>query len=485
MSLICKSCNHINLDVALYCPNCGKKVIEEKEKKAKKIELERTSLSWLDIVLIFPLIILIIVLIILTAKDKNFIQLQDVFGNETIQKENDKYLLEVRATPSDSTISILESNQPYYKDILLDEGDYTIVVSHDGYKTFSKKIILKRNSYVTAKLEKNILEKTKKNIWECKIQWIIDNGEKYKPTNENLQTLSIELIDGADKLYLKTQNGESIYNYDHFIDLKDNNLGMEYTLGNRFISIFENKTLFLGSYEKGIDTKYYCQDMVLDIAKSVVPKNQKKPNSRTLETSIEKFSLTINPIPSKAQVRILNIKPRYYDGIKLKEGNYHIEISHDGYRTMKKWIKLDSDSSLDFQLKEISAIAIQSFDFSLHPGIGWRRNPYVGQEFNEKMDSFSDETFYLSISIPKEIYSDSSQKRDSYGRITFTVQNKWDDYHSGGNEYLIHLVPNDSNPFVFMDDIVILQGYYKIFNINGPRQGYMSINMRPARNHEL
>lgn len=357
MSLICKSCNHINLDITLYCANCGKKVVEE---KAKKIELERTSLSWIDIVLIFALIIFIIILIVLAEKDKNFIQLQDVFRNETIQKENDKYLLEVRARPSDSTISILESNQPYYKDMLLDEGNYTIIVSRDGYKTFSKKIILKRNSYVTAKLEKNILEKTKKNIWECKIQWIIDNGEKYKPTNENLQTLSIELIDGADKLYLKTQNGESIYNYNTFIDLKDNNLGMEYTLGNRFISIFENKTLFLGSDAKGIDTKYYCKDMVLDITKSLASKSQKKINTETVDRSNEKFSLIINPIPSKARVRILNIKPRYYDGIKLKEGNYHIEISHDGYRTMKKWIKLDSDSSLSFSLKEIRPIAIQS-----------------------------------------------------------------------------------------------------------------------------
>jgi hypothetical protein len=125
---------------------------------------------------------------------------------------------------------------------------------------------------------------------------------------------------------------------------------------------------------------------------------------------------------------------------------------------------------------------LKSFDFSLQPGIGSRRNPYIGKEFNDKMSSFLDKIIYLSIFIPKEIYRDTLQKRDTYGRIIFTVQNNLDDFGDGGSEYLIHLMPNDPDPFVFMGNIAILQGYYKVYDINGPRQGYMSINIRPARN---
>ena len=34
------------------------------------------------------------------------------------------------------------------------------------------------------------------------------------------------------------------------------------------------------------------------------------------------YGLTVNTTPSDAKVAIMNIKPRYYDGIKLKPGNY-------------------------------------------------------------------------------------------------------------------------------------------------------------------
>jgi hypothetical protein len=96
--------------------------------------------------------------------------------------------------------------------------------------------------------------------------------------------------------------------------------------------------------------------MILNIRKSSVSsKNQKnilREENKTIITPIKKFSLTINTIPSKARVRILNIKPKYYDGMKLKEENYRIEISHDGYKTVKKWIKLNHNTVLDFKLEE-------------------------------------------------------------------------------------------------------------------------------------
>jgi len=351
MSLVCKSCNHINLDIAVYCANCGAKLLIIKNKNEGNGSLKKETLKnnnqniniYLYLFTIFIIFFLIVVIFLPKNQETRTKELPKISSsNHTNNKPHsiNNFSLEVRATPSDSNISILELDKSYYKNMLLKEGDYTVTVSHDGYKTFSKKIILNHNSYVTAKLEKNILQKTnKKSIWKCKIKWIIDNGEKFKPTNKNLQTLSIELIDGADKLHLKTQNGESVYDYDSFIDLKDNNLGMNYTHGNRFIDIFENKTLFLGNNEKGIDTKYYCEDMILNIKKSTSSKNTKnisRDENKTIITPIEKFSLTINSTPLNAKIRILNIKPKYYDGIKLKEENYRIEISANGYKTMKK-----------------------------------------------------------------------------------------------------------------------------------------------------
>ena len=44
--------------------------------------------------------------------------------------------------------------------------------------------------------------------------------------------------------------------------------------------------------------------------------------------------------PKDARIRILNIKPKFYQGIELKPGKYHIEVSADGYEIIKKWVEI-------------------------------------------------------------------------------------------------------------------------------------------------
>lgn len=51
--------------------------------------------------------------------------------------------------------------------------------------------------------------------------------------------------------------------------------------------------------------------------------------------------LTINPIPAEARVRILNIKEKYSTGMSLAPAAYNVEISHPGYTTKTKWIRLN------------------------------------------------------------------------------------------------------------------------------------------------
>jgi len=66
------------------------------------------------------------------------------------------------------------------------------------------------------------------------------------------------------------------------------------------------------------------------------------------------YSLTINTTPYDAKVRILNIQPKYQHGIKLEKGSYHIEVSKDGYETIKQWISLNQDMTYTVELKKIS-----------------------------------------------------------------------------------------------------------------------------------
>ena len=52
------------------------------------------------------------------------------------------------------------------------------------------------------------------------------------------------------------------------------------------------------------------------------------------------YALTIRPTPADAQVKILNIKSKYQDGIKVEPGQYKIEVSKAGYNTFVGILKV-------------------------------------------------------------------------------------------------------------------------------------------------
>jgi hypothetical protein len=72
------------------------------------------------------------------------------------------------------------------------------------------------------------------------------------------------------------------------------------------------------------------------------------------------YSLTIGVTPRDATVKILNIKPKYYDGIKLERGDYHIRITKDGYKPVSRWINIKQDEYINIVLKKnIEVAAVQ------------------------------------------------------------------------------------------------------------------------------
>ena len=57
--------------------------------------------------------------------------------------------------------------------------------------------------------------------------------------------------------------------------------------------------------------------------------------------------------PENAKIRILNISPKFYQGIELGPGKYHVEVSAAGYKTKEMWITLDAgeDKSVSIRLE--------------------------------------------------------------------------------------------------------------------------------------
>ena len=68
--------------------------------------------------------------------------------------------------------------------------------------------------------------------------------------------------------------------------------------------------------------------------------------------SNEQYSLIVNAIPDNSTIKIMNIKPKYKPGIKLKAGKYDILVKHKGYQRWRKWVEMDTDLSIDVVLEK-------------------------------------------------------------------------------------------------------------------------------------
>jgi formylglycine-generating enzyme required for sulfatase activity len=77
-----------------------------------------------------------------------------------------------------------------------------------------------------------------------------------------------------------------------------------------------------------------------------------------VETKPERGRLFVETEPEGAQVRILNIGPRFIQGMELLPGKYHVEVSAEGYKTAKEWIALDAgeDRTLEMSLEKVEIL---------------------------------------------------------------------------------------------------------------------------------
>ncbi|CAM4256283.1 PEGA domain-containing protein [Pseudoalteromonas ostreae] len=75
-----------------------------------------------------------------------------------------------------------------------------------------------------------------------------------------------------------------------------------------------------------------------------------------VEEVVEVISLTVATQPSDARVRIMNIKPKYENGIELKEGKYDVEVSKPGYTTYREWVVVDKRTILTVELDKAAEI---------------------------------------------------------------------------------------------------------------------------------
>ena len=65
-----------------------------------------------------------------------------------------------------------------------------------------------------------------------------------------------------------------------------------------------------------------------------------------LEAEMKPGHLYVSTIPSGAVVKVLNIKPKFFQGMTLKPGKYHLSVSSVGYATIKGWVVIKNGEDL-------------------------------------------------------------------------------------------------------------------------------------------
>ncbi|OQY43753.1 MAG: hypothetical protein B6240_11770 [Desulfobacteraceae bacterium 4572_87] len=70
--------------------------------------------------------------------------------------------------------------------------------------------------------------------------------------------------------------------------------------------------------------------------------------------------LYVETTPEDARVRILNIGPKFYQGMDLDPGRYHVEVSKEGYETDRRWVTLSAgeDETVSMRLSAVRIAAL-------------------------------------------------------------------------------------------------------------------------------
>lgn len=171
-------------------------------------------------------------------------------------------------------------------------------------------------------------------------------------------------------------------------------------------------------YDQVIGEEFFFTLPKQGTANSFVAKSRNNSTFSFKNDAPSKYSLTINQTPSSARVSITNIKPRYYDGIKLVAGTYNVKVSKKGYLTKRGDIKLDGDLSLNVVLdKEMSKIVTtvkktQKYSSSQR---GWNKKIFRGKRSYSKNSSNTVKDNYTGLIWQKGKSSSKMKWSDTKG----------------------------------------------------------------------
>jgi formylglycine-generating enzyme required for sulfatase activity len=117
--------------------------------------------------------------------------------------------------------------------------------------------------------------------------------------------------------------------------------------------------------------------------------SQDHSSSQKLTVQGKKHRIYVSTTPENARVRILNIKPKYFDGIDLKTDKALVEVTKSGYKKYLKWHRnLKDEAVISVELQPNSEQSEEPKDPSLHSGFRVERSQNLFPTYNKDMGSY-------------------------------------------------------------------------------------------------
>ena len=203
---------------------------------------------------------------------------------------DDKYSLTIDTLPTNATVKIMNITPKYSYGMYLKQGDYKVQVSAYGYTT--------------------------KTVWVS----LKEDISKYIVLSKNNYTAPAVDYDFPKTTFKNNKFSVNVTTVPAYATIKITNIKPKFYQGMR---------LKKGKYNVSVSKKGY------KTYKGYFELTQNSSYTVTLEKkkADQRYPLTINVTPSGAKVQIMNINPKYYDGIMLKKGVYNIRVSKYGYET--------------------------------------------------------------------------------------------------------------------------------------------------------
>ena len=108
-----------------------------------------------------------------------------------------------------------------------------------------------------------------------------------------------------------------------------------------------------GLFEEYIER--FPNGFFVSIARQKIEALKRKKVIVSIPPEVSKSRLFVEVDPKNSKVRILNIRPKFQQGMELVPGSYHVETSKQGYRTQKKWVNLKAreNKRLEIMLEQL------------------------------------------------------------------------------------------------------------------------------------